>query len=125
MKEKKLIFNFFVNRNWKKLTDSCKRAKILADHPIETLLQFSLFQVTADLQGIQLAPEESPNWKNQFPYPQKHSFLALQDLTTYLYLKIYFEFYKWKIWKKLTVNRQSYHPIETPVKDHVHTRESR
>ena len=43
MKEKKLIFNFFVNRNWKKLTDSRKRAKILADnreghHPIETLL---------------------------------------------------------------------------------------
>ena len=39
----KLIFNFFVNRNWKKLTDSRKRAQILADnrkshHPIETLL---------------------------------------------------------------------------------------
>ena len=37
-----LIFNFFVNRNWKKLADSRKRAKILADnrkchHPIETL----------------------------------------------------------------------------------------
>ena len=42
MKQKKLIFNFLVNRNWKKLTDSRKRAKILADnrkshHPIETL----------------------------------------------------------------------------------------
>ena len=42
MKQKKLIFNFFVNRNWKKLTDSRKRAKILAHnrkshHPIETL----------------------------------------------------------------------------------------
>ena len=42
MKQKKLIFNFFVNRNWKKLTDSRKKAKILADnrkshHPIETL----------------------------------------------------------------------------------------
>ena len=42
MKQKKLIFNFFVNRNWKKLADSRKRAKILADnrkfyHPIETL----------------------------------------------------------------------------------------
>ena len=39
----KLICNFFVNRNWKKLADSRKRAKILADnrkchHPIETLL---------------------------------------------------------------------------------------
>ena len=43
-KQKKLIFNFFVNRNWKKLTDSRKRAQILADnrkshHPIETLTQ--------------------------------------------------------------------------------------
>ena len=42
MKQNKLIFNFFVNRNWKKLADSRKRAKILADnrkchHPIETL----------------------------------------------------------------------------------------
>ena len=42
MKQKKLIFNFFVNRNWKKLTDNRERAKILADnhkshHPIETL----------------------------------------------------------------------------------------
>ena len=42
LKQKKLIFNFFVNRNWKKLTDSRKRPKILADnckshHPIETL----------------------------------------------------------------------------------------
>ena len=54
MKQKKLIFNFFVNRNWKKLTDSRKRAKILADNrkshnPIETLLQcisFSLHAVT-------------------------------------------------------------------------------
>ena len=42
LKQKKLVFNFVVNRNWKKLTDSRKRAKILADnrisyHPIETL----------------------------------------------------------------------------------------
>ena len=44
MKQKKLIFNFFVNRNCKKLTDSRKRANILADsrkshHPIETLVE--------------------------------------------------------------------------------------
>ena len=43
LKQKKLIFNIFVNRNWKKLTDSRKRVKILADnrkrhHPIENLL---------------------------------------------------------------------------------------
>ena len=43
MKQKKVIFNFFVNRNWKKLTDSRKIAEILADnrkshHPIETLV---------------------------------------------------------------------------------------
>ena len=42
MKQKKLIFNFFVNSNGKKLTDSGKGAKILDDnrkshHPIETL----------------------------------------------------------------------------------------
>ena len=28
LKQKKLIFNFYVNCNWKKLTDSRKRAKI-------------------------------------------------------------------------------------------------
>ena len=43
MKQRELIFNFFVNRNWKKLTDSRKRAKILADnrkshHPTGTLI---------------------------------------------------------------------------------------
>ena len=52
MKQKELIFNFVVNRNWKKLTDSGKRAKILANncksyHPIDTLFQpprpYSLF----------------------------------------------------------------------------------
>ena len=42
LKQKKLIFNFFVNRNWKILTNSRKRAKILADNrkshqPIGTL----------------------------------------------------------------------------------------
>ena len=42
LRQKELVFNFVVNRNWKKLTDSRKRAKILADnrkshHPIETL----------------------------------------------------------------------------------------
>ena len=50
LKQKKLIFNFFVNRNWKKLTDCRKRAKILADnckshHPIETLLEVYTRQV--------------------------------------------------------------------------------
>ena len=45
LKQKKLIFNFFVHSNWKKITDSRKRAKILADirkshHPIETLFCF-------------------------------------------------------------------------------------
>ena len=32
LRQKKLIFNFFVNRNRKKLTDIRKRAKILADN---------------------------------------------------------------------------------------------
>ena len=48
MIQKKLMFNFFVNRNWSKLTDTRKRAKMLADnrkshHPIETLTQVCLF----------------------------------------------------------------------------------
>ena len=43
LKPKKLIANFFVNRNWNKLTDSRKRAKIVANngeshHPIETFM---------------------------------------------------------------------------------------
>ena len=42
----KIIFKLTINRNWKKLTDSRKRAKILADnrkshHPIETLVKGS------------------------------------------------------------------------------------
>ena len=42
LKQKRLILKFFVDRNWKKLTNNRKRAKILADnrkrhHPIETL----------------------------------------------------------------------------------------
>ena len=42
LNQKKLIFNFLVNRHLKNLTDSRKKAKILADnrkshHPIETL----------------------------------------------------------------------------------------
>ena len=42
LKQKKLMFNFFVNRNWKKLTDSRNRVKTLGDNrkshqPIETL----------------------------------------------------------------------------------------
>ena len=52
LKQNKLIFNFVVNRNWKKLTDhGRKRAKILANnrksyHPIETLLIEDLALVT-------------------------------------------------------------------------------
>ena len=43
LKPKKFIVNFLVNLNWKNLTDSRKRAEILADnskrhHPIETLI---------------------------------------------------------------------------------------
>ena len=56
MKQKKLMFNFFVNRNWSKLTDTRKRAKILADnrkshHPIETLtkrIEIHQSQITND-----------------------------------------------------------------------------
>ena len=54
MKQKKLIFNFIVNRNCKKLTDSRKRAKILADNrkshnPVETLLQAHKKEITREI----------------------------------------------------------------------------
>ena len=43
LKQNKLVLNFFVNRNWKKLTASRTRTKVLAEnrkshHPIETLV---------------------------------------------------------------------------------------
>ena len=64
MKQKKLIFNFFVNRNWKKLTDSRKIAKILADnrkrhHPIETLLKEFNGELQTDHKGQPLWRETS------------------------------------------------------------------
>ena len=45
LKQNKSIFNFLDDRNLKDLTDSRKRAKILADnrrshHPIEALLEY-------------------------------------------------------------------------------------
>ena len=61
MKQKKLMFNFFVNRNWSKLTDTRKRAKILADnrkshHPIETLLLGLIFAGYVPLASQGLYP---------------------------------------------------------------------
>ena len=46
----KIFLKLTINRNWKKLTDSRKRAKILADnrkshHPIETLLLLLLYNI--------------------------------------------------------------------------------
>ena len=66
MKQKKLIFNFFVNRNWKKLTDSRKRAKILADnrkshHPIETLVYTSSVNVSFNIWDIKKLVEAFHN----------------------------------------------------------------
>ena len=46
--------------------------------------------ISDDLHGL-LAPEESLNWKNQFPCSQKHSLLKLQDLTC-LHLKVFRNF---------------------------------
>ena len=71
MKQKKLIFNFFVNRNWKKLTDSRKRAQILADnrkshHPIETLvLGFNVKASNSVTRGYfhSRASLLSPSWR--------------------------------------------------------------
>ena len=55
LKQKKIIF--VVNRNWKKLTDSCKRAKILADnrksyHPIETLVKLFLLTCKVEVSTV-------------------------------------------------------------------------
>ena len=67
MKQKKLIFNFFVNRNCKKLTDSRKRAKILADnrkrhHPIETLLSEKVYATKGIVGGFEFSVLQR-NWE--------------------------------------------------------------
>ena len=64
MEQKKLIFNFFVNRNWKKLTDSRKRDKILADnrkshHPIETLAKDKGYKYFAIRMVVNVFQEEN------------------------------------------------------------------
>ena len=69
MKQKKLIFNFFVNRNWKKLTDSRKRAKILADnrkghHPIETLYERASALISALAAPLAVLKEKRTKFKN-------------------------------------------------------------
>ena len=87
LKRKKLIFNFFVNRNWKKLTDSRKRAKILADnrkshHPVETLFYLRCVTigdckmplVTSEYRrhGLEVFPSrgyfEWPRWVHDLPH---------------------------------------------------------
>ena len=57
LKQKKIIFNFVVNRNWKKLTDKRKRAKILADnrksyHLIETLVKLFLLTCKVEVSTV-------------------------------------------------------------------------
>ena len=44
--------------------------------------------ILADLHGL-LAPEKCLNWKNLGPCSQKQSLWTLQDLTTFLYLKVF------------------------------------
>lgn len=56
LKQTKLIGNFVANRNWKKLTNSRKRPKILADnrksyHPIETLQPVFPYKVIPVMLG--------------------------------------------------------------------------
>ena len=82
LKQKKLIFNFVVNRNWKKLTDSRKKAKILADnrkryHPIETLFD-------VDKLGKKSAFELKtlPSWKRFVENERRYSEI-LQTQTSY------------------------------------------
>ena len=64
LKQKELIFNFVVNRNWKKLTDSRKRAKILADnrkchHPIETLVLVHQYGRRKKTSGVHFSYKSS------------------------------------------------------------------
>ena len=59
--------NFFVNRNWKKLTDSRKTAKILADnrkrhHPIETLLSEKAHATKGIVGGFEFSVLQR-NWE--------------------------------------------------------------
>ena len=70
------------------------------------VFQISLFPA-ADLHGI-LAPEESLNWKKQFPFSQKHSLEALQDPSETIS-----KFYKWKAY--LTSKTQLLILINTEV----------
>ena len=74
LKQKTLILNFFVNRNWKKITDSRKRAKILPDnrkshHPIETLY-FLLCEL--NLERNQLRNREKGPTMSSQTYSAKH-----------------------------------------------------
>ena len=72
MKQKKLIFNFFVNRNWKNLTDSRKRAKILDDnrkshHPIETLFHMNHWKkINLSLRSFETGNLSADNFKKIF-----------------------------------------------------------
>ena len=69
------MFNVFVNRNWKKLTDSRKRAKTLADnrkrhHPIETLGQIeNLIKIFADEETN--SPDAKKEQKNRASVDQR------------------------------------------------------
>ena len=76
-KQNKLIFNFFVNRNWKKLIDSRKRAKILADNRNrEGLGEFETVRQTRDeVEGLHNCLEFSP--------PLSCLYQAMQTLKTF------------------------------------------
>ena len=83
MKQKKLIFNFFVNRNWKKITDSRKRAKILANTPLRPSYPGAIHRETnCAIQWIVIYPVDSVihllyNWGQNFFYLKRQKFLPL------------------------------------------------
>ena len=92
MQQKKLNFNFFVNRNWKKLTDSRKRdkkltdsrkrAKILADnrkshHPIETLLTADC-RIELNLFGLRCCPKTGREIQKKKKQQQQANMTLLQ-----------------------------------------------
>ena len=87
LKQKKLIFNFFVHRNWKKLTDSRKSAKILADnrkshHPIETLFHRFTSEETSVHQKLNWIHANSNYWQLSGNWESKD-----QTFITILFIK--------------------------------------
>ena len=106
MNQKKLIFNFFVIRNWKTLTDSRKRAKILADnrkshHPINETLLYGLFSVCESAKTIVFL---------KFPLKSGPSYAILSEKTNFTdrHVDVLSIFVKKKLFSCTVLTRENY-----------------